>query len=123
MFPLARQVQSSCDGAKFLAARLSGREAPKHADTEQTMAELHARIASVREYLAGFKEADFEGADERTVKLGFMPGKGQNGADHLHEMNLPNTYFHLVAVYAILRHNGVPLGKMDYIGSLTLKDL
>jgi hypothetical protein len=123
MFPLVGQIQSACDGAKFVAARLSGKEAPKHPDTEQTLDEIRARIRSVLDYLSGFKESDFEGADERLVPLGFMPGKGLRAADYLHEMALPNTYFHLTTAYGILRHAGVELGKMDFLGGANFKDL
>lgn len=122
-YPFVRQVQSACDNAKFTAARLSGKEPPKHPDTEQTFDELHARIASVSEYLAGFTAKDFEGADTRVVKLSFMEGKGIAGKDYLHEMATPNFYFHIVHAYAILRHNGVDLGKQQYIGSMNVRDL
>jgi len=121
MYPLSRQVQAACDGAKFLAARLSGKEPPKHPDTERTLDELHARIQSVREYLKSYSVRDFEGAENRLVPLSFMPGKGLTGRDFLEQMNLPNTYFHLGMAYAILRHNGVPLSKTDYIGALDFK--
>jgi hypothetical protein len=123
MYPLVRQVQSACDGAKFTAARLSGKDAPKHPDTEQTFDELHARIASVSEWLSGFKEADFDGADARMVKLSWLEGKGVLGKDYQQELATPNFYFHVVTAYAILRHNGVDVGKNDFLGSLTLKDL
>lgn len=123
MFPLMRQVQAACDGAKTLAARLAGKEPPKHPDTEQTLDQAHARIRTVLEYLATFKEEDFKGAESRSVPLGFMPGKGLSGQDFMTEMNLPNTYFHLCMAYAILRHNGVSLGKGDFLGSLNVKDV
>ncbi len=121
-YPLVRQVQSSCDNAKFAAARLSGKEAPKHPDTEQTMDEIRARIRSCTTYLDTFKSADFDGAEKRPVELSFMPGKVISGSDYLTEMALPNFYFHVVTAYSILRHNGVPVGKSDFIGSLNLKD-
>src|SRR4051812_17990863 len=122
-YPLTRQVQSACDSAKFAAARLTGKEPPKHPDTEQTIDELRARIASVLAYLETFSAADFNGADKRMVKLGFMEGKGLNAGDYLNELSLPNFYFHLTTAYAILRHNGVDLGKTDYIGSMNIKDM
>jgi uncharacterized protein len=122
-YPLVRQVQSACDTAKFLGARLSGKEAPKHPDTEQTMAELHARIASARAFVESVSEADLKGAETRVVVLPFMPGKGLLGADYANEMALPNFYFHVTTAYAILRHNGVDVGKMDYIGSLNMRDV
>jgi len=122
-YPLVRQVQSACDAAKFLAARLTGKEAPKHPDTEKTFAELHTRIQSVVDYLGTFTAKDFEGAEKRVVPLSFMPGKGLLAGDYLNEMALPNFYFHVTTAYSILRHNGVPLGKMDFLASLNIRDL
>jgi hypothetical protein len=124
MFTLSRQIQSACDGVKFLAARTAGKDAPKHADGDDfTLEQLRARIRSVLEYVSGFSAKDFEGAQTRVVPLGFMPGKGVLAPDFVHEMSVPNTYFHLCMAYAILRHNGVNLGKMDFLGSLSLRDL
>lgn len=122
-YPLTRQVQAACDAAKFLAARLSGRTPPAHPDTETTMEQLHARVRSVIDYVSGIEQEAYEGAYERIVPLPFMPGKGMKGADYLMEMALPNFYFHVSMAYAILRHDGVELGKRDYIGSLTMLDL
>lgn len=124
MFSLSRQIQSACDGVKFLASRTSGREAPKHPDGDDlTIEQLRARIQSVIDYVNGFTPKDFEGAEQRIVPLGFMPGKGLKAADFVAEMNVPNTYFHLCMAYAILRHNGVKLGKIDFLSSLNLCDL
>lgn len=120
MRPLAFQVQSACDTAKFTAARLSGTEAPSHPDSETTMAELQARIAATVEYLDGVKEDQFKGAAEREVTLSFLPGQACIGADYLREMALPNFYFHVLTAYALLRTAGVGVGKRDFIGSLTL---
>ena len=122
-YPLVKQVQAACDAAKFAAARLSGKEAPKHPDTETTFEEIRARVEAVATYLDGFNAKDFDKGDERMVPLGFMPGKGVLGKDYLEEMAVPNFYFHLAHSYAILRHNGVDLGKTDFIGSLNLRDL
>jgi hypothetical protein len=122
-FPLIAQIQAACDGAKFAAARFAGKDPPKHPDTEKTHEEIRARIQTVLTYLGSFQESDFDGAEKRMVPLGFMPGKAVTTTDFLHEMNTPNTYFHLTMAYAILRHNGVPLGKTAFIGSLNLKDL
>jgi hypothetical protein len=121
-YPLLRQVQAVCDNAKFAGARLSGKEAPKHPDTEQTVEEIRVRIQSCLAFLDTLKPADFEGAEARLIDLHFMPGKVITGSDYLTEMALPNFYFHLTTAYAILRHNGVPLGKSDFIGSLNLLD-
>ncbi len=123
-YPLVRQIQAACDAAKFGAARLSGKEAPKHPDTETTIDEIKARLASCIEFLKTVTAADFAGADKVMIKLPFFPpGKGCAGPDYLVEMTTPNFYFHVTTAYAILRHNGVNLGKMDYIGSLNFKDV
>ena len=122
MFPLVRQVQSACDAAKFAAAYLAGREAPQHPDTEQTMLEARARIHTCVEYLNTLNAADFEGADSRYVTLKFMPDKEIVGRDYLIELAIPNFYFHITTAYDILRHNGVDVGKRDYIGSLNWRD-
>lgn len=117
-YPLVRQVQSACDAAKFAASRLTGKEAPAHPDNETTLDELHARIAKATDYLATFSEKDFENSATRKVPLPFIPGgtKGMIGAKYLVQMGGPNFYFHVTTAYAILRHNGVELGKRDYIG-------
>ncbi|MEZ4231636.1 MAG: DUF1993 domain-containing protein [Polyangiaceae bacterium] len=122
-YPLLKQIQAACDAAKFAAARVAGKDPPKHPDTEQTWEEIRGRIRSVLDYLQGFKPADFAGADDRVVPLGFLPGKGALAGNYLNEMALPNFYFHLVTAYAILRHNGVDVGKRDFIGGLELVDL
>ena len=118
MYPLVRQVQSACDAAKFAAARLSGKDAPKHEDKEQTVDELHARIRAVTTYLDGFSVADFKDAETRRIELPFLEGVPLTGAQYLFEMAQPNFYFHVTTAYAILRHNGIDLGKRDYIGGL-----
>ena len=120
-YPLVRQVQAACDGAKLAAARLSGKEAPKHEDNETTLDALRARTALVIEFLNTFNESDFDGVDTRLVSLPFAPGMVIDAHDVLVEMAQPNTYFHLCMAYAILRHNGVDLGKRDYIGSMALR--
>ena len=121
-YPLLRQIQSVCDSAKFTAARLADKEPPKHPDTEQTLDEIRARIKTCKAYLDTFKPADFEGAETRLVPVAFMPGKVLTGLDFLFELQLPNIFFHATTAYAILRHNGVNLGKTDYIGSLSVRD-
>jgi uncharacterized protein len=122
-YPLVRQIQAAADAAKFAAARLANQDPPKHPDTEKTIEELHARLTSTVSYLEKFTAKDFEGADKRVVPLGFMPGKGLLAGDYLNEMALPNFYFHVAHAYAILRHNGVPLGKQDFLASLNIRDL
>ena len=122
-YPLIRQIQSACDSAKFTAARLANKEPPKHPDTEVTLDEIRARIQACKSYLDTFTPADFEGADTRVVPLSFMPGKGLTGLDFLFELQIPNFFFHAATAYAILRHNGIDLGKADYIGSMNVRDL
>lgn len=121
-YALAKQVQAACDAAKLGAARVTGKQAPVHADTETTMADLRARVAAVLAWMDTLTSADFEGWEARDIALPFMPGKVMRAQDYLLEMALPNFYFHANMAYAILRHNGIGLGKRDYIGSLTTKD-
>lgn len=121
-FALARQVQAACDWAKFAAARVTGKQPPSHPDTEQTLEELRKRIDTVALYLDTFSAADFDGAESRLIELRQAEGKVMLGSDYLTEMALPNFYFHVVTAYAILRHNGVDLGKRDFLGRLTLRD-
>jgi hypothetical protein len=122
-YPLVRQIQAACDGAKFSSARLTGKEPPKHPDTEQTIDELRARVRTCVAWLDTLAPGDFAGAEERVVPLSFLEGKGMLGRDYLREMALPNFYFHVTTAYAILRHNGVNLGKIDFLGALSLRDL
>ena len=119
-FTFVRQVQSACDNAKFIPGRLTGKEWPTHPDTETTFAELHTRIASVQSFLDTFKREDFAGAEERKITLPWTEGKWMTGAEYLSEFALPNFYFHVVTAYAILRHNGVDVGKMDFLGPINL---
>jgi hypothetical protein len=116
MFPLSRQVQIACDTAKGAVARLAGVEIPQHADTEQTIPELKARIAKVLEFIESVPAAKLEGSDEREV---VMKMRGQDmkfqGAHYLLGHALPNFYFHVTTAYNILRSNGVEIGKRDYL--------
>ncbi|MCA9651169.1 MAG: DUF1993 domain-containing protein [Myxococcales bacterium] len=123
MFPLARQVQAACDNAKFGAARLSGIEAPAHPDEEKTIAELHERIRSTLAFLETVSAGSMAEASAREIQLPFAKGKACTGCDYLVEFATPNFYFHLTTAYALLRHNGVPVGKYDYIGSVKMHDV
>jgi hypothetical protein len=123
MYPLRKQIQSACDGAKFLAARLANVKPPTHEDGDENLEQLRARVRSVIDYVGTFSEASFADADSRMVPISFVPGKGVSAIDFVCEISLPNTYFHLAMAYAILRHNGVDLGKMDFLGSMNLQDL
>jgi len=118
MYSLARQVQLACDNAKGTAARAIGKESPQHADTEKTIVELKARIEKTIAYLKGLKPSDFEGAAERKVRMD-LPGDlilEMSGFEYLRDWGLPHFYFHVVTAYDILRHNGVDIGKRDYMG-------
>lgn len=120
-YSFVRQVQAACDQAKFTVAKLTGKEPPAHPDTEKTIAEIRQRIRTVLDYLASFSRADFAGAEERDCSHSWMGGKAMRGGDYLDHFALPNFYFHLTTAYAILRHNGVPLGKMDFIVELPFR--
>lgn len=122
-YNLTRQIQAACDAAKFTGSRLSGKEAPAHPDTEKTIAELKTRIQAAIAFLDTITEEDFAGAADRVIPLPFIPGMGMGGADYLNELSIPNFFFHVNMTYAILRHNGVDLGKQDYIGGLSLRPL
>lgn len=118
-FHLIRQVQIACDTAKLGASRLTGKEAPVHDDKEKTLADLKARIESTITYLNKFTAKDFEGAEARHITNKFW-GEGNylTGKDYVFHHAIPNIYFHVTTAYSILRHNGVDIGKKDYLGSL-----
>lgn len=118
-FAFARQIQVVCDTAKSAAARLTGKEAPKHEDNETTIDELKNRLRAVAEFVGGFSANDFEGAAARVVSQPRWEGKTMTGANYFIEHAVPNFFFHLTTAYAILRHNGVSVGKRDYLGALT----
>ena len=112
-----RQVQAGCDQAKYTCAKLTGKEAPSHPDTEKTLPEVRARLQTVIDYLGTFKREDFVGAEDRSCKHTWMPAP-MRGGDYLDHLALPNFHFHLTTAYSILRHNGVDLGKNDYLVEL-----
>jgi len=118
-FAFGKQLQTACDTAKLAASRLSGKEAPKHEDNEATIDELRARLRSVLGYLEGISAKDLEGAATRVVTQPRWEGKVMSGANYFLEHAVPNFFFHLTHAYAILRHNGVHVGKRDYLGPLT----
>jgi len=118
MFALARQVQIACDSAKGAVARLAGVEIPKHEDTEKTFDDLKARIAKTLAFIASVKPAQIDGTEDKEVVLKL---RGQDttfkGAQYLLGYAYPNFYFHCTTTYGILRHNGVELGKRDFLGA------
>lgn len=121
-FPLVRQVQIACDTAKLSSSRLTGKEAPSHADTEATIDELRARIRSVISWLDGISEQDLADAATRTISQPRWEGKVMTGHDYFIEHAVPNFFFHLTHTYALLRHRGVGLGKRDYLGAVSLRE-
>ena len=119
MFPLLRQVQVASDFAKSVSARLAGVEVPKTPDTENTFAELQARITAVLAFVSGLNPADFDQAASREIitQAGTPKEKRFTGQSYLLHYGLPHFFFHTTTAYAILRHNGVEIGKKDFIGS------
>jgi hypothetical protein len=118
MFALARQVQIACDTAKGAVARLAGVEIPKHEDTEKTFDELRERIARTLAFIATVKAAQIDGTEDKEIVLK-LQGKDvpTKGMTYLLGRAWPNFYFHVTTAYNILRHNGVELGKGDFIGT------
>ncbi len=119
MLPLSKQVQIACDTAKFCAARLAGVESPVFEDSEATLAELRARTAKTIDWVRSVPAESIAGSEDRDVTV---PRRGgaitMKGRAYLEGFALPNFYFHATTTYALLRHNGVPLGKMDFLGAL-----
>lgn len=117
MLPLTFQVQSATDRMKLLLARLTGKPAPSWADDEVTLADLRARVAKAKQHIQTYTAADLEGSEAKTLTI------KQRGEDvqvaalpHTLENAIPQIFFHLTTAYAILRHNGVPVGKRDFTG-------
>ena len=124
MLPFVNQIRIACDHAKGVAANMSGKEAPKHEDTETTMAELRARIAKCVAYLDTFTAADFERIKPDTmIRLPNRPGKAIAAQEYLYARQLPNFFFHVTTAYDLLRHGGVEIGKNDLLGPLGFVDV
>lgn len=118
MYPLSRQVQIATDIVKGCAARLAGIDVPSYADNETTFAELQARITKTVAFLQSVSAAQIDGSEERKITLKFGSREiNLLGQAYLLDFVFPNFHFHLTTTYAILRHNGVGIGKMDYLGS------
>ena len=117
MYPLSRQVQIATDNAKGSVSRLAGVEVPKYEDNESTFQELIARIRKTTDYLATFKPEQIDGSEDETVVLKFRNhSRTFTGLPYLLNYVLPTIYFHITTAYGILRHNGVEIGKQDYLG-------
>lgn len=119
MYPLSRQVQIACDTAKGAAARLAGVDIPKHADTETTLEELQQRIAKTLDFVRSVKADQMKDAESRAIEIKF-PNRTVSftGLTYLTNFALPNFFFHESMAYALLRSNGVEVGKMDFLGSI-----
>jgi hypothetical protein len=120
-FPFERQVQITCDAVRVGIARITGVEMPSVSDTEKTLAELRARVSFTIDAVLQVPAARYEGFESREFTTPRWGGKTMNGRDYLLEHMIPNFHFHLVTAYALLRQAGVPLGKADYLGPLTMK--
>jgi uncharacterized protein len=119
MLPLSSQIQIACDTAKGAAARLAGVEIPKHEDTEATLADLKARVAKTLDFIKTIKPQQLEGAETREIVLQFPQSTLKfNGLNYLTNFVLPNLFFHVTMAYALLRKNGVDLGKRDFLGPI-----
>lgn len=118
MFPFTRQVQIACDSAKGAVARLAGVEIPKYEDTEQTFAQLKARIAKTIDFIESVPAAKIDGSEEKEIVMQMRSGERRfKGMQYLLGHAYPNFYFHVTTAYNILRHNGVEVGKADFIGT------
>lgn len=120
-FNLIKQVQIACDTAKLCASRLSGKEAPVHNDNEKTLPELKNRIAETISFLKTVSASDIKGAETKHISQPRWEGKYLTGEDYVIHHAIPNIYFHVTTAYSILRHNGVEIGKKDYLGELPFK--
>jgi hypothetical protein len=118
MFPLARQVQIASDSARGGAARLAGLEMPSYEDNEKTISELIARVRKTVTYLETLTPAQIDGSEDKTISWTTRSGtKSMQGLPYLHRHVIPNLFFHITTTYNILRHNGVELGKKDFLGN------
>jgi hypothetical protein len=117
MLPFTRQVLIACDAAKLCAARISGVEAPKFEDNEATFADLRARVQKTLAYLETVPASAIDGSEDRqiTIPVGREKTRTMSAQAYLTTWALPNFFFHITMTYAILRHNGVDLGKADYL--------
>ncbi|BBP03945.1 hypothetical protein TPL01_27710 [Sulfuriferula plumbiphila] len=120
MLPLSRQVRIATDNAKGAASRLAGREPPKYEDNESTFPELVARIDKTIALLETFKPEQIDGSEDKTISLPMHDRTLTfKGMPYLLDYVLPNIYFHVTTAYAILRHNGVEIGKQDFLGKIS----
>jgi len=123
MYPLKRQVQLASDHAKGLTSKLTNKDNPKMQDVEETFAQLQERIDKTLDFLHSVTPADLADADEKQIEMKKYPGQYLTGLDYALEYGLPQFYFHTTTAYNLLRKNGVPLGKSDFLNGYSLKDL
>jgi len=121
-FNFIRQVQIATDSAKLCVAKITGKDAPTHDDKETTVEQLQKRIAETISYLGTVTEKDFAGAQERKITTPRWEGKWLNGYEYAIQHSIPNVYFHVTVAYEILRHNGLDVGKKDYLGPMPFKN-
>jgi hypothetical protein len=118
MLPFTNQVQIACDTAKYAMARLGGVDAPKFDDTEASLADLRERVSATIEFIKSVPAEKIEGSEDKDVTIPRRTGPiTMKGEPYLKHYVLPNFFFHVTTAYALLRHNGVDLGKMDYLGA------
>jgi hypothetical protein len=118
MLPFTKQIQIACDTVKFCVARLAGVDSPKFEDNETTLAELRERISATIAYVKSVPAAQIDGSEEKDITLPRRDGPLiMKGEAYLKHFVLPNFFFHLTTAYALLRHSGVEVGKMDYLGA------
>ena len=118
MLPFTAQIQIACDTAKFLISRLAGVDAPKFDDSEASLADLRARVAATIEFIKSVPAEKIDGTEDKDVTLPRRTGPiVMKGDAYLKHFALPNFFFHLTTAYALLRHNGVEIGKMDFLGA------
>lgn len=120
-FTLLRQIQIACDGAKLAVSRLTGKDAPVNDDKETSWPQLKTRIDQTVQYLSSFTAKDFVGAETKKITTPRWEGKWLTGQEFATEHALPNIYFHITTAYSILRHNGVDIGKKDFLGEMPYK--
>jgi len=121
-FNFTRQIQIACDSAKICVSKLTGKDAPVHDDKETSLAQLRVRISDTIAFISSCTEKDFAGAAERKVTTPRWEGKWLHGHEYVTQHSIPNFYFHMTAAYEILRHNGLDIGKKDYLGPMPFKN-
>ena len=121
-YALGKQVEVTCFLAEECLGRLAGQVPPKREKSVNSVATAKERIDLALSYISGLSKESFQGWEERPVDIFFAPGKYLPGYQYLTQLGIPNLHFHLVTVYAILRHNGVDVGKMDYLGPVSFLD-